>query len=290
MGGALIFLQSLVNGILLGGIYALVGVGLTLIYGVLRVVNIAHGQFLMVGMYITFWLATLFRVDPYLSLLICLPATFLLGVTLFYVLIRPVEADPGNQVLVTLGIGFTLSNIALLAFTANYRNVQTAYSTMVLRLGDLSVNVAFAVAFGIAVALSAALYQLFMRTDLGRSIRATVQDREAAMLMGVDVPRMALLTFGLGTALAGAAGSLLAPVYYIFPEVGAPFTAKAFVIVVLGGMGSAIGAALGGLTLGVVESLSAVYISTGYKDAIGLVAFLLVLLLRPSGLVGATRV
>ncbi len=285
-------LQTLASGLLTGGIYALIGIGLTIIFGVMRVVNFAHGALVMVGMYATYFLFTGLRIDPFLSLLIVIPAMFLLGAALQKTVIDPVLKAPElNQVLLTEGVSILLINVALLLFTANYLTMTTSYAGATAQLGGISVSLPQAGAFVIALVITAALYLFLMRTDTGRRIRATAQDPEAARLLGVNIERVQAFTFGLGVAAAGAAGSLLMPIYYrVEPNAGSPFTLKAFVVVVLGGMGSVTGALIGGIVLGIAEALGAVYISTGYKDAIAFVIFLLVLTLKPSGLLGKVKV
>ncbi|HVI75960.1 MAG TPA: branched-chain amino acid ABC transporter permease [Anaeromyxobacteraceae bacterium] len=285
-----IFLQSVVSGVLVGGVYALIGIGLTLIFGVMRVINFAHGELLMVGMYLTYYAFTLLGVDPFLSVLLVAPVMFLLGVLLQRVLIqRVLSALPQNQILLTIGLGLILSNTVMLIFTSDYKILSTSYSSGSVMLAGLSVSKPLFFSFLITAAITAALYAFLIKTDVGQAIRATAQDREAAQLMGVNVRRMGLLAFGLGTALAGTAGALISPTYYIFPQVGGAFTLKAFVIVVLGGMGSVIGATLGGLVIGTVESLAAVYVSSGLKELFVYLLFLFVLLVKPSGLLGKSR-
>jgi branched-chain amino acid transport system permease protein len=285
-----VFFQSLLSGILVGGVYALIGIGLTIIFGVMRVINFAHGDLLMLGMYVTWGLFTLFNIDPYLSLLITAPVLFLWGALLQKVFInRVLNALPQNQILLTIGLGLVMSNAVMLGFTSDYRILTTSYSSSSFQLLGISVSQPLLYSFLVTAAITGALFWFLQTTDTGQAIRATAQDRDAAQLMGINVKRMSVLAFGLGTALAGIAGALLAPTYYIFPQVGSPFTLKAFVVVVLGGMGSIVGATLGGVLIGVTESMSAVYIASGLKELVVYVLFLLILLFRPAGLLGKSR-
>jgi branched-chain amino acid transport system permease protein len=285
-----VFLQSLISGLLVGGVYALMGIGLTIIFGVMRVINFAHGELLMVGMYVTFFAFALFHVDPFVSIVIVIPAMFLFGALLQKVFInRVLNALPQNQILLTIGLGLIMSNTVMLLFTSDYRILSTTYSSSSVDILGISVSTPLFISFLITAAITAALYWFLIKTDTGQAIRATAQDREAAQLMGVNVRRMSVIATGIGAALAGTAGALISPTYYIFPQVGGAFTLKSFVIVVLGGMGSVVGATLGGLIVGVSESLSAVYISSGLKEMFVYVLFLLVLILKPAGLLGKSR-
>ena len=285
-----IFLQSLISGILIGGVYALIGIGLTIIFGVMRVINFAHGDLLMLGMYATFFLFTLFHVDPFVSIVITLPLMFAFGALLQKVVInRILGALPQNQILLTIGLGLIMSNSIMLAFTSDYRILSTSYSSSSVNLLGISISQPLVISFAITAVITAALYWFLLKTDTGQAIRATAQDREAARLMGINVARMSVIAFGLGAALAGAAGSLISPTYYIFPQVGSVFTLKAFVITVLGGMGSIVGATLGGILIGVAESIGGVYLGSGWKEVVVFVLFLLVLLFKPSGLFGKSN-
>lgn len=287
-----VFLQTLISGILLGGIYCLVGLGLAVIFGVMRVINASHGDLIMIAMYISYFLHRHLGMDPLVSVVATAPCLFLLGVLMQRVFISRLRGAyaEDNSLLLTFGLGLVLANTVLLLFTADFRVVETPYSRAVWNIAGLSISIAYLGSFTMALVFTALLYLFFMRTDLGLAIRATTQNRMAAGLVGVDVARVSWLSFGLGAALAGVAGALLTPIFYLYPSVGGLFTIKAFEVVVLGGMGSITGTIVGGLALGIVESFGAVYISTGYKDAIGFIAFVLVLVFRPSGLVGRSRV
>jgi branched-chain amino acid transport system permease protein len=279
-----------VSGVLTGALYAMIGLGLTVVFGVMRIINLAHGEMVILGMFGAFWGHSLWHLDPFVSLLLWVPIMFAAGVLLYRLLLRRII--PGGELatlLYTAGLSLLVANAALLAWTGDYRTINLSYGMTPLRPAGVSVSVPLAIAFGLALAITAGLYLFLNRTDLGRAIRATSQNAEAAVLMGIDVEKVAITTFGLGTALAGAAGILLAPSLYLYPTVGELLIVKCFVVVVLGGLGSVPGAIAGGILLGVVESLGAVYVSAAYKDGIGFVLFLLVLLYRPSGLFGVGK-
>jgi branched-chain amino acid transport system permease protein len=288
------FIQTLVAGVLIGGVYALIGLGMTLIMGVMRVINLAHGQLMMVAMYITFMLHQYLSLDPYFSLLVAMPVLFLLGTQIQKYLLNPLlnidSIIPQNQILMTVGIGMVLTETMRFIFHSDYKSVKTSYSSATLMFGSISWNVPMIIAFGLAVLLTTFLFFFLLKTDTGRSVRATAQNKDAAMIMGINAEWITQLTYGLGAAMAAAGGTLLLPIYYLFPDVGSPFTLKAFIITVLGGMGSTVGAIFGGLVLGVAESLGATYISMALKDAFGMVVFVLVLVFMPGGLKTLTRV
>ncbi len=286
-----IFLQSLISGILIGGVYALIGIGLTIIFGVMRIINFAHGDLLMLGMYGTYYLFTLAGIDPFVSIVITIPLMFLYGGLLQKLFInRVLGALPQNQILLTIGLGLIMSNTVMLAFTSDYKILTTDYSSASVTVAGVSVSTPLVISFVVTAVITALLYWFLMKTDTGQAIRATAQDREAAQLMGINVKKMSIIAFGLGSALAGTAGSLISPTYYIFPQVGSTFTLKAFVITVLGGMGSIVGATLGGVLIGIAESMGGAYIGSGWKEVVVFVLFLLVLLFKPSGLMGKSRV
>jgi len=279
--------QLVLNGILLGGVYSLISIGLTLIFGVTRIVNFAHGEFLMLAMYITFWLNSLQGIDPYVSLLLVVPLLFLAGLIAHRLVIQPILGAPSYmQIFVTVGLSVILQNLALFFWKADFRSVDSFCSNSSIRALALICGAPKLIAFGASVLITFTLHLFLKKTYMGKAIRAVVQDREASQLMGIDIHRIYLLTFGLGAACVGVAGALMAPIYTIFPTVGVYFVLTAFVVVVLGGLGSLPGALLGGLIIGVVESLAGFFISPQLKEAIYFVIFLAVLLVRPSGLFG----
>lgn len=282
--------QSVVSGVLTGSLYAMIGVGLTVVFGVMRIINLAHGEMVMLGMFGAFWGQQLWGVDPFVSILIWAPLMFVAGVLVYRFLLRKVI--PGgelNTLLYTAGLSLLVANLALFAWTGDYRTINLRYAMLPWRPLGIAVPVPLLIAFVLALAITGALYLFLARTDTGRAVRATAQNAEAAILMGIDVEKIAMLTFGVGTALAGAAGVLLGPSLYLYPTVGEILIVKCFVIVVLGGLGSVPGAIAGGVLLGVVESLGAVYVSMALKDGIGFLIFLAVLLYRPSGLFGVGK-
>lgn len=288
-----VFLQTLVAGILKGGLYALIGIGMTLIMGVMGIINLAHGQLMMVGMYITFVCFHYLGIDPYIALFISMPLLFLLGAILQKYLLNPLmEVEsilPENQVLMTVGIGMVLTETARFIFTSDYKSVQTTYSNSTFFIGEISFSVTLTIAFFIAVAFTVGMFWFLLKTDLGRSIRAVAQDKDAALLMGINSKHITVITFGIGSALMAAAGTLLMPIYYLFPDIGGPFTRKAFVITILGGLGSTVGAIFGGVSLGLAEAFGATYIGMAFDDMIGLLIFILVLLFLPGGFKRLTR-
>jgi branched-chain amino acid transport system permease protein len=289
-----VFLQTLVAGILKGGLYALIGIGMTLIMGVMGIINLAHGQMMMVAMYVTYVFFHYMGLDPYITLLISMPALFLLGVLIQKFLLNPlmkVESIlPENQVLMTVGIGMVLTEVARFIFTSNYLSVRTSYSTAAWHWGGISFSVALCIAFVFACVLTAILFWFLLKTDLGRSIRAVSQDGEAAQLMGINSERIKVITMGIGAGLVAAAGTLLLPIYYLFPDIGGPFTRRAFVITILGGLGSTVGAILGGVSLGLAEAFGSTYVGMEYEDLIGMMIFVLVLLFLPGGFKRLTKV
>ncbi len=282
-----LFLQTVADGLLKGGLYGLIGIGMTLIMGVMGIINLAHGQIMMVSMYLTYWLFATFGLDPYLSVVFTMPVIFLLGATIERHLLSPlVKSDsilPENQVLMTVGIGMVLTEVARLFFTSDYKSIKTTYSSAAYSFGPVSVSVPLLVDAVVALSLTALLFLFLRKTDVGRSIRATSQDKTAARLMGIDTDKMATLTFAIGSALVAVAGALFLPLFYLYPDIGGPFTRKAFIICILGGLGSSSGAIAGGIILGLAEAFGATYVAMQFEDMIGLVVFLIVLLFLPGG-------
>jgi branched-chain amino acid transport system permease protein len=289
-----VFLQTLVAGILKGGLYALIGIGMTLIMGVMGIINLAHGQMMMVAMYVTYVFFHYLGLDPYVTLFISMPSLFLLGVLMQKFLLNPlmkVESIlPENQVLMTVGIGMVLTEVIRFIFTSNYLSVKTSLSTAAWHWGGISFSVALCIAFVFACAFTVILFWFLIKTDIGRSIRAVSQDGEAALLMGINSERIKMVTMGLGAALVAAAGTLLLPIYYLFPDIGGPFTRRAFIITILGGLGSTVGAILGGISLGLAEAFGSTYVGMEFEDLVGLVIFVLVLLFLPGGFKRLTKV
>jgi branched-chain amino acid transport system permease protein len=281
------FLQLTINGLLQGGIYSLISIGLTLIFGVTRIVNFAHGEFLMLAMYATFFLFQFVGIDPYLSLLIVTPLLFVLGLCSERLVIHPILNAPSfMQIFATVGLSIALQNAALFFWTADYRSVKTTYAGMMVPAGEFLISFARLMAFWAAVVISYGVFLYLKKTYTGKAIRAVAQNRTAATLMGINIRQIYFFTFGLGTALVGIAGALLMPIYYVFPTVGGLFVLTAFVVVVLGGLGNMTGAFIGGLVIGLVESYSGFYGATQLKEAVYFVIFILVLLLKPSGFYG----
>lgn len=282
-----LFLQTLVSGFLKGGLYAIIGMGMTLIMGVMGIINLAHGQLMMVAMYVTYVCFAYFGIDPYVSLLIAMPALFFLGMVIQKYLLNPlIKVDtilPENQVLMTVGIGMVLTEFMRFIFSSDYKSVKTSYSDATFFLGNISFSIPLLIDFVFVVVLTFVLFWFLNKTDTGKSIRATAQDKEAAKLMGVNTERITYITFGIGAALVAAAGALLIPVYYLFPDIGGDFTRRAFIICILGGLGSTVGAIFGGITLGLAEAFGATYVAMEFEDVIGLVIFILVLLFLPGG-------
>jgi branched-chain amino acid transport system permease protein len=271
-------------------VYGLVASGLSLIFGVLRIINFAHGAVMMIGMYATYWLFILAGVDPYLSILVTAPCFFALGVAIQKIVIEPNRAAAEhNQLLLTLGLALFLENLALVLWQGDFRTVKVAYSSASFVVGDALVEVPRLVASGGAVLVAAGLFTFLRLTDVGKALRALAEEPEGAALVGINVARIRAATFGLGSACVAVAGALITPFFYVAPDVGESFNIMAFVVVVLGGMGNFVGALAGGFIVGLAESLGAAFLPGSLKQLVVFVIFVLVLLFRPQGLFGGSR-
>ena len=283
------FLQQLVLGLLIGGLYGLAAAGLSLVFGVLKVLNVAHGQLIMLGGYGAFWLFALWGLDPFASLALVVPGALVLGVVLYGALFGWVvraheETRVKNSLLIGFGLALALDGAAVRLWTADERSITTGYAGAVFAFGGLAVPLVRLASLVLAFALIGGLHLLLRRWRWGRAIRATAEDWEAALMTGIDVRRAYLLAFAIGTALAGAAGTLVSVGYSISPSIGLEWTLKALIVVVLAGLGSMLGTFVGGLVLGLAEALSATVFGGPYREVVGLVIFFVVLVARPQGL------
>jgi branched-chain amino acid transport system permease protein len=280
--------QAIVSGLLIGGVFALIALGLTLIFGVMKIINFAHGDFLMLGMYFALLLSVMAGVNPYMSAVLCLPLFFALGWGIQSRLIRPVLAAPENiQILVTVGISLVLQNVALFLFSPDFQSLRLGIGSTTFAVAGVSVSYVRLIACVVSLSASVGVFLFLSRTDTGKALRACAEQQTGAMVVGIDVGRMYKIAFGLGTACVALAGVLMTPFFYIAPQVGLPFTLIAFVTVVLGGLGSVPGALVGGLIIGVVESLGEILLpSPSMKQMATFSVFLLILLVRPQGLLG----
>lgn len=293
--------QAAVTGLLIGSVYGLVALGLTLIFGVLDIINFAHGALMTVGLYITFVLFDRHGVDPYLSLLVTIPLLFILGLIIQRVVIHPARNAPHhNQLLLTLGLSLVIENALLVAFTATPRSIRLDYGRGLTAIGPLEIDFPIRImgttitfprmmAFVCALLLTFFLYYLLQKTDLGKAIRATAQSKEGASLVGININWINMVTFGIGTACVGAAASLVLPFMAVDPVAGNLFNITAFVIVVLGGMGNVVGALVGGLIVGLTQEMWLVFFPQSSKLLGVFIIFILVLLFRPQGIFGGKR-
>lgn len=279
-------LTVLTVGILLGGIYGLVSIGLNLIFGVVRIVNFAQGELVMFGMYGTYFAYTHLHIHPYLSVFIVAPLVGLLGMVIQRLVIQPLTSEPNMQIFATFGLLLFFQNTMLAVSRGEAYSVGSMAGTGVLELGDLKLSSVRLVTLGAATLITIGLHLFLSRTMAGRAIRAVTQDKRAARAMGINVERTFLITFGIGAALAGMAGALLTPIYSITPAVGGNFILAAFAVVVLGGLGSVWGAYIGGLIVGIVEAFAGFYIDPVLRSAVWFIIFLIVLIVRPAGLLG----
>jgi branched-chain amino acid transport system permease protein len=284
---AALIAQALVSGLLIGFVFALIAAGLTLIFGVMEIVNFAHGEFLMLSMYLSYFLHAAFGWDPIAALPINAVALFALGVLVYYALIRRVLRAPMlAQIFATFGLGVFLQNAAQFLWRPDFRTLGDTWVTGRFALAGVFVSGPQVAAAAGAVITTGALWWLLSRTEVGRALLATAEDRQAASLMGINPDRMFAFAWGLGAACVGVAGALLSTFYYVFPQVGGVFALIAFVAVALGGFGSVVGAFAGGVLIGVVESLAGVFVAPAVKNLFVFAIYLVVVLFRPRGLVG----
>jgi branched-chain amino acid transport system permease protein len=283
-----IVLTAVLNGLLTGSVYALIALGLTLVYGVLHIINFAHGALLTAAMFAVLVVHLGLGIDPYVAILFLAPLFYGLGYLLQRFVIGPAShGSDTNLLLVTLGLSIVIENALLAVFRSDTRSIDVPYAFSSIDIGFTLLSVPRAVAFGVALAVALALGALLTLTDIGKSIRAVAREKLGAALVGIDVNHVYAVTFGLGTACLGVAACLLMPTFYVTPRVGNAFVLVAFTIVVLGGMGSILGALLGGLIIGVVESLCGLYLGESLGQIGIFLIFILVLLVRPTGLFGA---
>ncbi len=284
------FSQALVSGVLVGGVYGLVSMGLSLVFGVVRIINFAHGDLVMLGMYATFVLFTAAAVSPVIAILVIAPLLFLFGVILYRTLFERVVTGSTElvpQLSLTVGLSFILGTVAQWIFSPNHRAITVAWTTTYYNLGPaVFISQAQLIAFGVSLGVSVLLWLFLGRTDFGRAMRAMVDDRDVAQMMGVNSRRIYTFALGTSAALAGVGGAILMTYYTVFPYVGLQFLPLAFVAVVMGGMGNVLGAFVGGIVVGIVQQMTGVYVSYQLQNAGLMVVFILILLVRPSGLFG----
>lgn len=285
-----LIIQVFFSGLLLGGVYALISIGLNLIFGVVRIINFAHGEIVMIAMYLTFWMNHLFGMDPYVSALVVIPVMFLFGVLLQRAVMQPILGASANmKIFVTVGLSLVLQNLALIFWKGDYRTIQMPYSMATLEAFGIIVSVPRMVAFLAALGSIVFLYLFLKHTYMGKALRAVVEDYSVARLMGIGVEKLYLVAFGIGAAFTGLGGVLLMPFSSVYPTVGVHFTLLAFVVVVLGGLGNMGGTFLAGLFIGLVESFGGTYVSPALKEAIYFAIFILALMVRPQGIFGKGR-
>ena len=280
-------LPLLLEAILMGGVYALASLGLSLIFGVLKITNFAHGAMMTVGMYVVYALSSGLGINPYLTLPFAMLLMFLIGFLIQRFPIHYIEHAPAhNQLLLTLGVAYILENVLLAVFTPNYMTLSVSGFEKAIRIGDLTFAPAKLVAFGVMIAVTACVYALLYRTHTGSSIRAAAQNDTGAKLMGINVRNIRAVAFGIGAVCTGIAGGLLTPIMSIYPTLGESFQLKCFVIAVLGGMGNLWGALVSGLLIGVVESLTGYYLGGSWSEMLIYGIFILILFVHPTGLFG----
>lgn len=283
--------QPLLSGFLMGGIYGLIAFGLSLVFGVMRVSNFAHGDLLMIAMYLSAVLWNVFGIQPYFSVILIGAILFLIGYLLQKFTITPIlkkdrSREPIRVLLFTAGLSIFLQNFALMFMGGSPKSVTTEFSTMTAQMGSLIISLPRLLAFVLSLLITLGLWVFIQRTDTGRAMRAVSQDRQVALLMGINEYKMYALAFGIGACLLGLAGSIISPFMYVFPTIGSAYTLRSFVIVALGGIGSIPGALIGGVLIGVIESISAQFMPASYSEVVVFIIFILVLTIKPSGIFG----
>jgi branched-chain amino acid transport system permease protein len=281
--------QAVVNGLLIGGVYALISAGLTLVFGVVEIVNFAQGEFLMVGMYVAYFAFVGLHLDPMASAIIAFAVMFALGALIEATLVRRILGGPQiGQIFLTVGLSIALQNLALVAFGSDFKSVAVPYQNASVRFGALSISVPYLLAFGWAVAVCAILFVILRRTDFGRAVRAVAANERAAAICGVNVSRVRMLSFGLGAALAALAGAVILPYAYVYPTIGQQYVVTMFTVAVLGGLGSVSGAVLGGFVVGITQAISTLFLPAELENLVVFAMFIAVLMVRPSGIFGRT--
>lgn len=290
-------IEAAIIGIQVGCIYAIVALGLSIIFGIIRVVNFAHGAIMMIFLYLGFYLNKFLGIDPYLAAVICVPAAFGFGYLLQFVLIRPIfireksyVVEPMGVLMLMAGVDMVLTNLGIIAFTPYVKAVQTSYGTNVFHLGLISLNVTRTLLIPIVVMLAFGVSIFLNRTELGNTIRAVGQNREAAAICGINVHHIYALTFGIGCAVTALGGCAILPFTPITPTMGLDMSIKAFIVVVLGGLGSIPGMLIAGIIIGLIESISAQFIATGFSSLIALAVFIIIIVVKPTGLMGKIKV
>ena len=280
-------LQAVINGLLFGAVYATIGIGFSLVWGVMNIINVAHGSFIMIGAYLSYTLYTVAGIDPFLSIPIVMAALFVIAYVIQkFVLNRVVRGSVFITLTFTFGLQILIANVCLLIWSADYRSVKLPYSSAGFQIGGVVIPLVRLGIFAVALILTGLFYLFMRRTKTGIAINATALNFEGAKTVGIDVFNIYAITFGVSAALAGAAGCLISPIMSVNPFVGGPLVAKAFVIAILGGLGSTIGALVGGLVLGLVETVGTVFIPSSYQELLGFSVLVLVLVFRPQGLLG----
>lgn len=271
--------QAVINGLMIGGFYALIGMGLNCIFGVMKIINFCQGELMMIGMYVSLFMFQSLNLDPYLAIPLVAVVLFVLGGLIQNTLITPSlkSESTSNLLFLTVGLGMLFQNLSMLFFKSDYRSIKTSYSQRIISFADLTVSFPKLISFGFMLVLTALLFQFFKRTRMGKMIRATSQNPVGAKLVGIKVQWIYIFTYGLGAAIAGMAGALLLPFYYVFPMVGATFSTRAFIVVVIGGLGNIRGAFVAGLLLGLLETLGSLIVGPALKDSVIFLTFIVIL-------------